>query len=285
MANVNHTSLSAVRAAAFALLLPFVISGCFSEKIPPPTETAARSRIITALIEGNDRALETSRGPLDVTGLERTINLIGFWWGDSSPQLYQALTDSAILLARHKHYDVALSYVERALLVCRSAFGVEHRETAYAYHDIATILNQLNPEESSQRAIEVLRAAILIRQKILGPDHAETAGAEAALAWQLLLLAKKGNALEEKRAKIIEAERLSQHARQVLGSNGDSSYSWELRWIALDCAFFLGKYDEAVKWAGEIPEMDRGELGHGLYPEESANDLLAKSIRARDHLN
>jgi hypothetical protein len=89
----------------------------------------------------------------------------------------------------------------------RQVFGSEHRETGFALHDLAMVRNELRQEPFDERVRPLIKEAIAVRSRVVGPEHEETAASEGALAgWLLGLWTRAGN-FDPKSHLLVEAER------------------------------------------------------------------------------
>jgi hypothetical protein len=195
-----------------------VVAGCEAHiEMPAPDTLSVRREAI------RDEPLLTRGKPeAQLTRLDAVLNAIAAEYGEQSIELAQATTDTGVMLiSRGSHYDLSEAYFEQALELSRQVFGSEHRETGFALHDLAMVRNELRQEPFDERVRPLIREAIAVRSRVVGPEHKETAVSEGALAdWLLGLWTRAGN-FDPKSHWLVEAERNVAHAlpamERVLG--------------------------------------------------------------------
>jgi hypothetical protein len=261
-----------------AVLVMALLTACggASSPMPPPNEDAPRIAAIHDAVWENDSALkEPIEEHLDT--LESTIVTIVETHGDHSLEAVEALQETAALLANKSHWDLALPFMERALVLSREVLGQDHRETAYALHDVALILTNIAPDRYDPRAEILFRGAVDVRRQRAGVDHPVTAASEAQLAWQLMLGSKWEVLPYRKYPMLAEAEQLALHAQRVFDAHKDRSCWYQIRRTLIEIAFAQADFAEVQKRARELLEDRDYEKGPGLYPDATARDLLKKA--------
>jgi hypothetical protein len=263
---------------ASLLALAVAAGGCSApDAIPPPTQLGPRIEAVRSAVFQNESLLkepiEEQLGVLDKTVMDLSVT-----YGYESVGTVQALSETASLLATKNRFDLALPYMEHALAVSRDVYGLDHRETAYALHDVAILLTLASPGDYLPRAELLFRGAAEIRRRQAGADEPETGASEAQLAWQLLLGAKRESLPHRKLAMLVEAEQLALHARRILLIKSES-YWFQTRRIAIEGAFARGDYAEVQRRARDFLKDGDYEKGPGYYPDQTGNDLLIEAVR------
>jgi tetratricopeptide (TPR) repeat protein len=249
---------------------------------PAPSPAAELNERIDAVreeVSANESWLGSGRPEDQVPQLETTLSRVAARYGERSVASVQALTETGVLLIRVTgRYDLALPYIQRSLALHRVVYGNEHRETAYALHDLALVYAGLGLSKHGSEAEAALREALRIRRSLLGDEHKETAGAKAELARQLL---SRWREADPAGPDLAEVEELASSARRVLEPSRGSSDSEivDLRRTLLECAFVRKDFALAEKRAQEAIELLDGAPSSGLFPNSSASDLLTR-IRA-----
>jgi len=252
--------------------------------IPPANETSPRIAAIKEAVQQNEPALQE---PIEdhLAALESTIAEIAEKkHGDPSVEVVQALTETAALLSTKGRPDLALPFIERSLERSRQVYGLDHRETAFALHDVAVILTDAAADGYDPRAELLYRGAIEVRRRQAGIDHPETAASETQLAWQLLLGARRESLPYRKYPMLAEAEHLALHAERVFDERKVRDYSLKIRRTLIETAFARADYSEVQKRARALLEDRDYEKGPGLYPDATAQDLLMQAIEMQTEL-
>jgi stringent starvation protein B len=195
-----------------------VVAGCEPRiEMPPPDTLIVRSDAIRDRVESNERLLARGEPAAQLPRLDAVLNAIAAEYGEQSIELAQATTDTGVMLiAKGDRYDLSEAYFERALELSREVFGPEHRETGFALHDLAVVRNELRQEPFDERVRPLIKEAIAVRSRVVGPEHEETAASEGALAgWLLGLWTRAGNG-DPKSHWLVEADRNVAHALTVM---------------------------------------------------------------------
>jgi hypothetical protein len=87
---------------------------------------------------------------------------------------------------------------------------------SFALQDLATVRSHAGSATFSTAIEPLLREAIAARQRLLGPDHPETAGAEAELSRQLLAEWRRRGTQDPLSSLLVEADQRASHALPVL---------------------------------------------------------------------
>ena len=203
-----------LRRLATVLVLGIALAGCEARiELPPPDTLTVRSDAIRGRVASNERLIARGKPEGQLARLDAVLNAIADEYGDESIELTQATTDTGSMLIRAgDRYDLTEPYFERALALSRAVFGTEHRETGAALHDLASVRNELRQEPFDERVRPLIKEAIVVRSHVVGPEHAETAASEGALArWLFELWARDGKD-DPKSPWLAEAERNLSHA-------------------------------------------------------------------------
>lgn len=275
--------MRSIGCAALAVLA--IVAGCSEEPdpIPPPDKLGPRIEAVRVAVSKNEAAL-TDPIESHLDALEATIQGIATAHGAESVEAVQALTETSVLLTKKQRWDLALPFMERTLALSRDVYGFDHRETAYALHDVASILAEMSPGEYVPRAEFLYRGAVDVRRRQAGIDDPETAASETQLAWQLLLGSKRESLPYRRDPMLAEAEQLALHAQRVFDRHKDGSYWFQLRRMLIETAFARGDYAEVAKRARVLLKEKDYEKGPGLYPDATAQDLLAKAVHLQPEL-
>lgn len=270
-----------VRLSFLPPIMLLALAACGSRRTPPPLPTTADvatpSAAVHQAVLQNEAVLAEGSPDSRLATLEATVMGIADSYGQNSPETIQALTETSTLLSNRERFDLALPFMERALTISREVYGPDHRETAYAMQDVASLLTEIDPGVHIPRAEQLFRDALAARLKQLGPDHPETAASEAQLAWQLLLGAGAQTLPEQQQAMLAEAERLALHAQKILDAADDDSYWLQVRRIGVEAAFARGDYAEVQRRVRALPDGVDYPRGPGLYPDATARELLSKA--------
>jgi len=251
--------------------------------IPPANETSPRIPAIQDAVKKNEPLLKE---PIEdhLRLLESTIASIAEKHGDESVEVVQALTETAALLSTKGRLDLALPFMERSLELSREVYGLDHRETAFALHDVAVVLTDAAADGYDPRAELLYRGAVEVRRRQAGVDHPETAASETQLAWQLLLGARRESLPYRKYPMLAEAEHLALHAERVFDEHEIRDYSLKIRRTLIETAFARADYSEVQKRARALLQDRDYEKGPGLYPDATAQDLLMRAIELQMEL-
>jgi hypothetical protein len=279
----RESTVHAIPTVAALLLSLTVLSACDApDPIPPPTEIGPRIEAVRDIVRRNESALAASssaEGQLSV--LEEALTEIARRYGRLSVESVQGLTETAALLAQEEHWDLAIPFMERSLALSREVYGLNHRETAYALHDVGYLLALNEPGKYLLRAELLFRGALRVRRAQAGADHPETAATEAQLAWQLLLGGAHESLAYRRGSMLREAEQLADHAHSVLAAIDDPSYYRTLSRILLETAFARGDYPAVEERAMALLADGDYEKGPGLYPDATGADLRARASQLR----
>lgn len=258
-------------------IVMLLVGACADPTPPARTELNSRMPSVRAEIWANETLLSADDVEQHLPQLEATIQNIIKRHGQRSVAAVQSLTETGRMLVYGPgRYDLAIPFIQRSLDVSREVYGSEHRETAYALHDLAVVYAGADLSRYGAEAETALREAIDIRRKLLGPDHEELAGAETELARELLGRWSEGSS----NGPILEAESLASHARTILEPlRGPTHYEIvSLRRVLLECAIVRKEYSlaeararEAIRYADEPPS-------NGRFPDVSAEQLLRTRI-------
>jgi hypothetical protein len=268
-----------LRLAVLALAACVALIACSEpppNAIPPPDEIGPRITAVREAVWKSEAAL--NGGEIDLDKLEATVASLASRYGEQSAERIQGLTETAAMLCQKQRFDLALPFMEQTLALSRAVYGLEHRETAFGLHDVATILGELAPGAYVPRAELLYRGAVDVRRKTAGVDHPETAASEVQLAWQLLLGAKQESLPYRRQPMLDEAEQLALHAQRVFADNDDKSYWFQHHRIAIETAFAREDYAAVQQRAGALLKASDYEKGPGLYPDATAAALLAKAV-------
>ena len=203
-----------VRRFAGVLALGFALAGCEARiELPPPDTLTVRSEAIRGRVEANERLLARGEPESQLRRLDAVLDAIADQYGEKSIELTQAASDTGVMLiAKGDRYDLSERYFERALELSRAVFGTDHRETGFALHDLALVRNALGQEPFDERVRPLIKEAIAVRSRVVGPEHEETAASEGALArWLFQRWARDGSG-DPKSPLLVEAERNLAHA-------------------------------------------------------------------------
>lgn len=232
------------------------------------------------LAQNNDRAGDSNSQitlTLPVTGVYDVIvnsyvaNEIGAYqlqWRTATTlerELAQAsqLHEQAIELEQAGRYEEAILLAERALKIIEEQLGSEHPNTAFSFHNLASLYASMGRYEEAE---PYFRQALLSYEERLGSEHPDTATSLHNLARLYALMGRFG-----------EAEPLMQQAlkirEQQLGSNHiDTAGSLtSLSILYLD----IGRYEEAISLAERALAIMEEQLGPEHLSVASALHNLA----------
>ncbi|MFO1466594.1 MAG: tetratricopeptide repeat protein [Steroidobacteraceae bacterium] len=154
--------------------------------LPLPSELAHSNPSIKTRVRGNQWALKWLGLELTRSRIEDTLQSIDADYGPRSVEGAQALTETMLMIIDvDQDYVHAKPYAIRSLQRHRLVYGEWHRETAYALQDLASLDRMSQSTGFSPDAIPLMREAIEVRRRVLGPDHLEVAGGERELSAQL----------------------------------------------------------------------------------------------------
>lgn len=264
-----------------ALGLAFA-AGCETRiEMPPPDSLTVRSEAIRARVESNERLLTRGEPEAQLWRLEAVLNAIAAEYGQKSIELTQATTDTGVMLiAKGDRYDLSEAYFERALALSREVFGTEHRETGFALHDLALVRNELLQEPFAERVRPLIKEAIAVRTRVVGPEHEETAASEGALARWLFDLWTRSGSGDPKSHWLIEAERNLAHAlpamERVLG-HADFEVT-QMRYLRIEIALARRQFREARVLAQDLVRKYRRPC-NSRANSRTARDLEAAALR------
>jgi len=259
-----------------SVIMIALLVGCADPTPSPPTELNERIVRVRDDVWSNESLLNSGRPEHRLPQLEATISRIETRHGERSVATVQALTETGrMLIIAAERYDLALPFIQRSLALSRKVYGNEHRETAYALHDLAVVYAEVDSSKYGSEAEAALREALRIRRTLLGDAHQETAGAKAALARQLL---DRWQELDPSGPDLTEVEELASAARSVLEPLRGSSDAEivALRRTLLECAFARKDYPLAAKRAREAIDHSDGAPSSGLFPNLAAKELLTR---------
>ncbi len=231
-------------------------AGCESRiEMPPPDTLSVRSDAIRGRVEANEPLLARAKPEAQLSRLDAVLNAIADEFGESSIELAQATTDTGVMLiARGDRYDLSETYFERALELSREVFGTEHRETGFALHDLALVRNELRQEPFDERVRPLIKEAIAVRSRVVGPEHKETAASEGALAgWLLGLWSRSGNG-DPKSPWLAEAERNVAHALPAMErALGHVNFEvMQMRYLKIEIALARREFRQARVLAQDL---------------------------------
>ena len=109
-------------------------------------------------------------------------------FGPEHPDTASSLNNLARLLSAQGDLAGAGSLNERALAICENVLGPEHPDTAESLHNLAlnlgTCPHMMAPPAplDSARARLLMERALAIREKVLGPEHPDTAASLSGIA-------------------------------------------------------------------------------------------------------
>ena len=264
-----------------ALGLAFA-AGCEARiELPPPDTLTVRSDAIRDRVEANLPLLERGEPESQLWRLDAVLNAIGEEYGDKSIELTQATTDTGVMLiAWGDRYDLSEAYFERALELSREVFGTEHRETGFALHDLALVRNELRQEPFDERVRPLIKEAIAVRTRVVGPEHKETAASEGALAdWLLGLWTRSANG-NPKSPWLVEAERNVAHALPALAralGHADHEVT-QMRYLQVEIALARGEFRRARVLVQDLVRK-YGEPCLSRFGLRDARELEAAALR------
>jgi len=256
-------------------------AGCEARiEMPPPDTLSIRSDEIRGRVETNRRLLERGEPEKQLGRLDAVLNAIADEYGDHSIELTQATTDTGVMLiARGERYDLSESYFERALELSREVFGTDHRETGFALHDLALVRNHLEQEPFDERVRPLIKEAIAVRSRTVGPEHEETAASEGALARWLLGLWTRAGSGEAKSALLVEAERNLAHALPAMErALGHQNFEvTQMRYLKVEIALARRQFRQARVLAQDLVRKYRRPCNSWRSP--TARELEAEALR------
>lgn len=233
-----------------------IVAGCEARiELPPPDTLSVRSDAIRNRVEANEPLLTRGKPEAQLTRLDAVLNAIAAEYGEQSIELAQATTDTGVMLiARGSHYDLSEAYFERALELSREVFGTEHRETGFALHDLALVRNELRQEPFDERVRPLIKEAIAVRGRVVGPEHEETAASEGSLAgWLFELWTRSGDG-DPTSHWLVEAERNVAHALPAMERvRGHAHFEvMQMRVLKIEIALARRKFREARVLAQDL---------------------------------
>jgi hypothetical protein len=264
-----------------ALGLAFA-AGCEARiELPPPDSLTVRSEAIRGRVEANVPLLERGEPESQLWRLDAVLNAIAEEYGDKSIELTQATTDTGVMLiAFGDRYDLSEAYFERALELSREVFGTEHRETGFALHDLALVRNELRQEPFDERVRPLIKEAITVRTRVVGPEHKETAASEGALAgWLLGLWTRSANG-NPKSPWLVEAERNVAHALPAMAralGHADHEVT-QMRYLQVEIALARGEFRRARVLVQDLVRK-YGEPCLSRFGLRDARELEAAALR------
>jgi len=219
-----------------------------------PTELAQRSDEIREQIAAASRR-ENQDVDSATDRVDAAVAEISRRFGENSIESVQASTEAGIALIRDwQRFDLARPHIERSLVMSRSVFGTDHRETAFALQDLAVVRHELRPELFVQWSGPPAREAIAVRTRVLGADHLETAGSERFLASWLYESWRKQRRRRTGSPILVEAQVLANHALVILErAYGVANFEViELRYLQLQVAMAMQDLGLAESLAGDL---------------------------------
>lgn len=257
-------------------------AGCEARiELPPPDTLTVRSDAIRQRVEANERLLTRGEPETQLWRLDAVLNAIAAEYGEKSLELTQATTDTGVMLiAKGERYDLSESYFERALELSREVFGTEHRETGFALHDLALVRNELRQEPFDERVRPLIKEAIAVRSRVVGPEHKETAASEGALAnWLFGLWSRSANG-NPRSPWLVEAERNVAHALPAMArALGHAHHEvTQMRYLQVEIALARGEFRRARVLAQDLVRK-YGEPCSGRDGSRDARQLEAAALR------
>ena len=270
-----------LRQLAAVLALGIELAGCKTRiDLPPPDTLTVRSDEIRGRVESNERLLARGNPEGQLARLDAVLNAIADEYGDESIELTQATTETGLMLIREgDRYDLSERYFERALALSRAVFGTEHRETGFALHDLALVRNELRQEPFDERVRPLIKEAIAVRGRVVGPEHEETAASEGALAGWLLELWTRSADGSAKSPWLVEAERNLAHALPAMArALGHAHHGvLQLRYLRAEIALARGQFRQARVLAQDLVNKYQSRCG---WPgTRNARQLEATALR------
>ena len=139
--------------------------------------------------------------------------------GDEHPSVATTLLGLAGLQIRKGDDAAAEPLLREALAIYRRALGNEHSFVALVLYRLGALVSNRGDDLAAE---PLFREAVAICEKRLPPSTQQTANARAHLAFTLVNLARKASAsLEERKARLAEAEGLLQAALEVPTTDRD----------------------------------------------------------------
>ena len=264
------------------LALGIALAGCEARiEMPPPDTLTVRSEAIRDRVEANEPLLARGEPEAQLWRLDAVLNAIADEYGAKSIELTQATTDTGVMLiAKGDRYDLSESYFERALALSREVFGTEHRETGFALHDLALVRNELRQEPFDERVRPLIKEAIAVRSRVVGPEHEETAASEGALARWLLGLWTRAASGNPKSPWLVEAERNVDHALPAMArALGHADVEvMQMRYLQVEIALARGEFHRARVLAQDLVRKYRRPCSNRAG-SRNARQLEAAALR------
>lgn len=259
-----------------------LVAGCEARiELPPPDTLTVRSDAIRDRVEANVPLLTRGEPEGQLWRLDAVLNAIAEEYGEKSIELTQATTDTGVMLiAKGDRYDLSEAYFERALDLSREVFGTEHRETGFALHDLALVRNELRQQPFDERVRPLIKEAITVRSRVVGPEHKETAASEGALARWLLGLWMRSAQGNPKSPWLVEAERNVAHALPAMArALGHANYEvTQMRYLQIEIALARGQFRRARVLAQDLARKYGEPCGSGSGSRD-ARQLEAAALR------
>ncbi|MCI5043299.1 MAG: tetratricopeptide repeat protein [Aquisalinus sp.] len=231
---------------------------------PVPADKLADSNPeIEAIMAPHREALKTGLSNRIVPQIDESLALIAEEFGETSPEMNQALVETSIMLSQSSRADLADDYMLRAVDVSREVYGTVHRETALALNDLANLITDAQDLSYSEESIGHLQEAMEIRQAVLPADHPEVIVNEVNLADQLFLQ-WQNEGLEEDKSNLDTAASLLSHVMSVHAEQADTVNALDKASVQLLFArvsFYRDDFENAAKYFSETlspvaPETD-----------------------------
>lgn len=207
------------RIRLIVLLSCLLLATVACTRIPGPVELAKRSESVAERIEAHAADIESNGFESSRAALDQTLRAIRNEYGERSTEVPQAYSDAALMVRQVSGASDAIEYARDWLEACRVSYGPEHRETAYALHDLARMHVLAAPDHYAPEATALYREALDVRRRVLGPEHPETAGSEDSVVEQLIAICTVNRACPADDPLLTEAVMLNEHSLGVFDSD------------------------------------------------------------------
>jgi tetratricopeptide (TPR) repeat protein len=209
-------------------------------------------------------------------------------FGASSPEIVRQLQALAIDENMQGQIDESRARLGRAIEIATATYGAEHVEVASLMSDLAGTYNRA---KDHVKELEINRAVLAMRIKVLGPDHPETAMTRVNIG----IAAKNLGRATNDRALIGEAIANQEQARVVfvarygadhfnvgaVDANLGEAYRAAGRAAEASAAFARAETTFAAAIGAEHPVIADPLTGHGLVELERGNPKLAIELLER----
>jgi hypothetical protein len=199
-----------IRARLSWLFATLLLAAC--DRLPAPDELAEPNEEVTARIRAHAPAIVRDGAGAHTMALRATVREIARQHGEKSAEHVQARSDAAMMVYEAEDASSALEFVREWLATAEAVYGHEHRETAFALGDYGRMQILGSADGYAPRADRWLRESLAVRQRVIGPLHTETVATEGFIAEHLLAGCESRKDCVAGDARLVEAERLAEHA-------------------------------------------------------------------------